>query len=174
MTDWISIAIFFLGLLVSYLALRREVRKDRNKEISDLLEWRVKVNTDRKSFKRFVKETKKEFRAINKKFDTINDKFFVIGHASGDNTFKKESPFQLNERGEKVSKMIKADAWAERLAKIVQKEITSTEAYDIQEFSFKYVLFDITYTDEERKLMRRVAYENSLAEKEVREVLGVY
>lgn len=121
--------------------------------------WIGSVNTDRTNFKEFMRE-------IKDKIDKIFSRLPPVV-ATG------QSPIRLTDLGKAISKELDASAWANRIADTVQDRVKGKEAYDIQHFSFEYVDNDDKYTDKERSMIRRIAYENGVSEEQVRRVLGI-
>lgn len=122
-------------------------------------EWKGEVNADRASFKEFMRE-------IRDKIDKIFDRLppvVAIGR----------SPVRLTELGQTISKEIEAPAWAGRIAAAVEDRVKGCEAYDIQDFSFSFVDGELQYSPDERRAIRKCAYEHGVSEEQVHRVLGI-
>ncbi len=83
-----------------------------------------------------------------------------------------QSPLGLSELGKNVSNELNAISWADEFVTNVQDEVRGKDAYEIQMFCMNYVMPDDRYTEEQRKVMRKVAYDNGLYVDEVRRVIG--
>ena len=120
--------------------------------------WIGHVNSDRKSFKEFMVEVRKDIKKI-------------LGHL-GPEVDSRTSPLRLNELGNKVSAEIEAAAWAFRVAPALKGRIDGMEAYDIQEFCFAYADNEAELSHEQQSLIKRAAYQNGLADSTVRRVMA--
>ncbi len=129
-------------------------------------EWKGAVDTDRKSFKEFMKKVRDDLKEIR------NDigKIFV---RIGPKVSVGQSPVRLSDLGSSISKEINALEWAEKVASAVQGQVKGLEAYEIQDFSFKYAENETHYSDQEQRDIRRSAYENGVTDEQVRRVLGI-
>ncbi|MCY4158099.1 MAG: hypothetical protein OXF48_00610 [Bacteroidetes bacterium] len=128
--------------------------------------WKGSVDTDRTNFKEFMSEIKNDIK-------DIRDSIFNISSQMTTKVADKQSPIRLTNLGKKISAKIDALTWAGRHAERVKENVKGKQPYDIQEFSFMYVQNHKNYSDEERILTRKIAYEEGLTEFEVRQVLGI-
>lgn len=120
--------------------------------------WYGSVNTDRANFKEFMQE-------IRYKIDQIFLRLPPVAAAN-------QCPIRLTDLGKTISEDLDAVTWASEITTTVENKIQGKEAYDIQYFSFKYI-DDYPYTDEEQSILRKVAYDGGISEKQVRRVLGI-
>ncbi len=120
--------------------------------------WYGSVNTDRANFKEFMQEIR----------DKIDQIFLRLPPAVA----ASQSPVRLTDLGKAISDDLDAVTWANEIAITVKDEVQGKEEYDIQHFSFKYI-DDYPYTDEEQSILRKVAYDRGVSEKQVRRVLGI-
>ena len=82
------------------------------------------------------------------------------------------SPLRLTKLGRNIAEELEADAWAARLADGLKEQVQGMDAYEIQDHCFEYVEKH-AYSDEERKRVRSVAYENGKPVDEIRRVLAI-
>ena len=129
-------------------------------------EWKGAVDTDRKSFKEFMKEVRDDLKEIRNDIGKI---FVRIGPKVSEG----QSPVRLSDLGSSISKEINALEWAVKVASAVQGQVKGLEAYEIQDFSFKYAENETHYSDQEQRDIRRSAYEKGVTEEQVRRVLGI-
>ncbi len=165
--DWALLIIAILGLGVTYYALRREIRRDREKELKKDSEWKGAVDTDRNFFKEFMKEVKDDIRTIN---NNINK---ILFRSAFQVFIEGKSPLGLTEQGKEVSKELNAVTWAKKAAETTKDEVKNKEAYNIQEFSFEYASKDEHYDTEELQLILDYAYSNGILKENVQSVFGI-
>ncbi len=84
-----------------------------------------------------------------------------------------KNPLQLTEHGKTVSEEITARAWVERVAGALNEEVEGKDAYEIQDFCFKYVENTDQYNDEERQAIRDTAYKRGIKAEDVLQVLAI-
>ena len=96
--------------------------------------WIGQVNSDRKSFKEFMREIKDDISGIR---DNVQKIFERLGPP----TAASASPAQLTDFGEKVAKGIDAHEWASSTAKTILENhaLLSLEPYQIEAFCQSYV-----------------------------------
>lgn len=66
--------------------------------------WHNSVNTDRENFKEFMEEVRKDLKELIKKISVISG------------TLNTNSPIELNEKGQTVSKELDVPDWARKIA----------------------------------------------------------
>lgn len=120
--------------------------------------WRGAVDADRTSFKEFMKEVRDDIKKILGRLP--------LAVAEG------QSPFRLNDLGKSVSEDIGARAWADRIVPTVADRLKGREAFEIQDFCFAYVS-EMEYTEQEKRAIKKSAYENAIEEGQVRRVLAI-
>lgn len=125
--------------------------------------WVGSVNSDRKNFKEFMQEIRSK----------IDDILLRLPRKPPSILLESESPLRLNEKGRELSNELDAAEWAKRTAGQVKDDVEGKEAYDIQEFSFKFAIKDVNYTNSELGSMRRVAYQNGVFEGDVKMVFAI-
>ena len=142
-------------------------RVDIRKKIEEDGTWKGSVNTDRANFKEFMREIRNDIKEINGKISQIFSRLPADVATS-------QSPIRLTDLGRDISKNVEATAWVNKVYDTVQGKVKGQEAYEVQQFSFKYADNDDHYTEEERIRIRKVAYDvNGISENEVRQVLGI-
>ena len=132
--------------------------------------WVEAVNKDRKTLLDAADKDRKRFREIVAEIREDIKKIFrrlPVQEITG------ASPLRLTDFGRALSDGIAGAEWATRIADAVAPQITGMEAYDIQEFSFAYVENDLAPSDDERKAMRRTAYEQGARMEQIRRVLAI-
>ena len=132
-------------------------------------EWKGGVNSDRKSFSEFIKETKGILEEIR------ND-IKQIFHKLDPPVAESKSPMQLTEYGEELSQKLNAQDWAERTAPTVLAKVSGKQPFEIhnfckdfvQEFSVKTHpdVFERSYesgiTDENMKIVLAIVLRDEL------------
>lgn len=108
-------------------------------------------------------------RSSCKRFATRLTRYFC---ASPPAVAASQSPVRLTDLGKAISEDLDAVTWANEIAITVKDKVQGKKEYDIQHFSFKYT-DDYPYTDEEQSILRKVAYDRGVSEKQVRRVLGI-
>jgi len=160
--DWVTAISVPITALVSIIS----VHIIMNRKTSDRAKWEGSVDSNMSNFKDFMREIKDDI-------SDIRNSIFNISTQMTSKVAGNQSPIQLTNLGKEISAQIDAPAWAEKLAEKAKENVKGKEPYDIQEFSFKYVQNHKNYLDEERILIRKIAYEKGLTEFEVRQVLGI-
>ncbi len=84
-----------------------------------------------------------------------------------------ESPLRLSELGKTLSEEIDAEAWVERIADQLKVNVAGKDAYEIQSFCFDYVENTDQYSDQERRIIHKVAYQRGIMAEEIRRVLAI-
>lgn len=121
--------------------------------------WIGKVNSDRKSFKDFIKE-------VRGKLDTILQ--FI-----GPQIATAISPIQLTDLGRKVSEAIEAKEWASELAEQLADEAKGKDAYEIQELARTNCNRDMDMNELRASICRKIAFQHGLKLEQVIDVLGI-
>ncbi len=136
----------------------------------------------------------RKFDAVDRKFDRINEKFeatiTTISEIARELTslvvvlkekglLKSQSPLQLSDEGEKISKKIQADVVFENNKKklINYMRFPYTNDYDIQQDAFYHILqenFIKTLEQKELIKIKQVAFQESLSFSEILMVLKVF
>ena len=164
MPTWIYYLIAAGAALAVFHALRALLwwvwDVDRTKKnLQGHTEWKATVNADRASFRRFMTE-------VRDKLDQLL--------ALSKTTATSQSPLQLTDLGEDVSNEIHAKAVAGRLQPIITERLgRGSQAFDIHDACFDYVMDKYEPTDEERIRIRRSAYEHGLERDQVLQVIAI-
>ncbi|MDE2826981.1 MAG: hypothetical protein OXL40_06685 [Bacteroidota bacterium] len=170
--EWITIITIVAGVIAAVASVVAAITavivvfRNKHKDDLQLAEWKGSVQKDLSAINKFMAR-------VDEKFENINQTFFKVFARLSGNVASDNSPRQLNDLGKEIAKLINADTWSKQLSYVVYPKLTSKESYDIQEFSLMYVWNDNNYTDQERQLLRRVAFEKGISENEVQEVLGL-
>lgn len=163
MPTWLAIligaAVTLTGVLATWGTLGLKIRERWEAKA----EWKGAVDSDRKSFKDFMKEIRKDITALRDEFRT---------YFGGKPLITPGSPLQLTGYGKKLSEELDGKKWAAEIATGLTDQLGGADAYEIQQFSFNHVE-DIEYTAEQSKLIRDIAYRNGLSEGNVRRVLAI-
>ncbi|MCY3628508.1 MAG: hypothetical protein F4065_07425 [Rhodothermaceae bacterium] len=155
-TAWIIAIVSILSLLITFVVVAITV----GTKIFHVSRWSGSVDTKLSHLEEFMKK-------LDRKFDRIRDQL------PAPNVMVGRSPLRLTEFGNDISKKIDGVNWASRIAETLTDHIQGKEAYDIQEYSFDYVLNKIKLSEEQLSLIRNVAYKKGIPEKGVRQVLGI-
>ena len=160
MPEWLPVAtaITLVMALVGIGIWIGGVNADR-KKTQGFEEWKGKVDSERKSFKEFMQEVRDDIKTILSRLPPAEA--------------TRTSPLRLTDFGRALSAGIAGPEWADRIADMVADQVVGMEAYEIQEFSFGYVENDLSPTEEERRAMRRTAYEQGARIEQVRRVLAI-
>ena len=132
--------------------------------------WVGGVNSNLKSLNTNVGEVKTTLSDFMKEVRGKMDQIFE--RLPSTPAIIERSPLRLTRLGRNISEELEADAWAARLAAELKGQVEGMDAYEIQDHCFKYVEKH-TYSDEEGKRVRRVAYENGKPVDEIRRVLAI-
>ena len=151
------------GMVFAGLAHRANARSSVRQDG----EWKGKVDADRRNFKEFMTEVRRDIRELRGDVKKIFDRL-----ATPSSIITRRSPLRLTELGEAISKEIGGKALASRIATNLGSWATDKDAYAIQEYSFEYVE-EFQYSDEERKTIRKSAYDNGLDVSVIRRVLAI-
>lgn len=121
--------------------------------------WRGRVDADRTAFKNFMAEVRADIKKILGRLPRT--------------VAEQQSPLRLNDLGHAVSEAINAREWADRIIPDVAERLEGSEAFEVEDFCFVYVGHTMEYSEEENRVIKRAAYENGLADEEVKRVLAI-
>ena len=144
---WIGIVAGLVGVLVTLLALMFKFG-----------DWHGKVNSDRSSFKEFMKEVRDDIKEILQRLPNP--------------PLSASSPLRLTDFGEKIAHNISAGEWADQIVEEVSKEVIGKSPYEIQEFCFTHVQ-SLKVSPDQKLLLDNCAYEHGIDVETVLKVLGV-
>ena len=144
LVNWISvIAAFLLVLIFAVFRIGK---------------WCGEVNSDRKIFKEFMEEIRRDIKDI-------------LNRLSPPPT-TTESPIRLSELGEQISKNVGAKAWAAEVAQELVDQTKGMNPFEVQTLSFEHAK-SFEPGDELLAKMQQSAYESGLDLEGVERVLGV-
>ena len=123
--------------------------------------WKGEVNSDRKSFKDFMKEIKRDIREIK-------DKLSGIPPATSPG-----SPLELTDYGKKLSKFLDAEKWAEEIAETLLPNVAGKDGYEVQEYCNTYVFDEFEPTDLQAQKIRECMFQNGATRTHVNEVFSL-
>ena len=133
-------------------------------------QWVGRVNSDRESFKDFVKE-------VREKLDKVEERIGEIFQRLQTQTTTRSSARRLTDLGKKISESLNAADWALQAVSDIKKfvpDINEMEPYDVQELCFRYVNTGVfSPTPEYEKRLKACAYENGIDLAQVRDVLAI-
>ena len=152
MNDWMAWP-YMVSAVIVVLAL-----------IFGIGKWVGGVNSDRDSFKTFMKGVQGELERIRASIEQILLRLPPV-------TVAHSSPIALTDLGEKVSHELDAPGWAERTAPKLVADIEGQDSYMIQQTCFEYAGDKLDADMEAR--VRSCAYENGLDREQVVNVLAV-
>ena len=121
--------------------------------------WKGRVDSDRASFKEFMKEVRDDIKQI-------------LGRLPS-HTLTGGSPLQLTSLGGSISKRIGAAALAQDLVPFLQPQTEGRTPYEIQEKCFDYVRHKYEPPDEVESLISTCVYDHGIDRGEVVDVLAV-
>lgn len=159
---WLPVICSVVIAIAAVIAVFMTVKSQK----SEHLKWMGSVDAKLSQFEISIQDIKNDIRSL-----TSN--IFDISYRMGSKVADKQSPVRLTDFGQEISKNLDAPNWVKKISDVVQHEVKGMEPYDIQEFSFQYVQDDTHYSDENRRLIRDIAYEQGISEFEVRQVLGI-
>lgn len=141
-----------VGILILILGVGTAVHK--------ISKWSGSVDTDRTNFREFMQKIE----------DKIEQIFLRLPPPK---TVNSRSPLRLNPLGEHIWAELNASEWIDTFADTVHESVKDKEAYEIQEYSFEYVDNNNHYSEDQLRIIRRLAYENGLSDFDVRRVVGI-
>lgn len=127
--------------------------------------WVGRVNSDRESFKGFVKEIRTDISEIRTNINRIFERLPVP------QLVKTSSPVTLTERGAEVSKTVQSKAWSDKHAPHLVDGAHGKEEFEIFDLCVDYVRQQFQEDADLQRAVRAGAYEYGANE---REVLKVY
>ena len=128
--------------------------------------WVGSVNSDRKSFREFMKEIQNEISKIHDSIESILVRLPPT-------TIARSSPLTLTSLGQHVSQELDARGWAERTAPTLADRAEGQDPYTIQEACFKYVADEFQPDADMEAKIRSSAFENGIDRDQVVRVLAV-
>ena len=129
--------------------------------------WVGGVNSDRKTFKEFMREIKNEISKIHDNIGKILDRLPAA-------TIAHSSPLTLTSLGRQVSQELDARGWAERTAPTLADRVRGQDRYTIQETCFEYVDDEKFQPDADMEAkIRSCAFENGIDREQVIKVLAI-
>ena len=120
--------------------------------------WKGKVDSDRASFKEFMKEVRNDIKELLRR---------------SSHTLAGSSPLRLTDLGKSISGRLDAPALAQDLAPLLQKRIEGKTPYEIQEMCFDYIRHEYKPPDQVEALIKACAYDNGIDRGQVVDVLAV-
>ncbi|MCY4186216.1 MAG: hypothetical protein OXC82_11790 [Rhodobacteraceae bacterium] len=135
--------------------------------------WIGNVNSDRNSFKEFMREIREDIKKLGKRLAKLSDDITVI--KTQKSVLKTGSLISLTEFGKKISEEIGAKDFAQKEAKEFFRldAIQSKNVYDIQRFSLEYIHIDFEPNEEYLSKMKEVSYKNGIPLGETKDVLAI-
>ena len=122
-------------------------------------QWKEKVDSDRASFKEFMKEVRKNIKEILRRLPS--------------HTLAGGSPLRLTDVGKSISERLGAPALAQDLAPLLQERIERRTPYETKEMCFDYIRHEYKPLDEVESLIKTCAYDNVIDRGQVVDVLAV-
>lgn len=121
--------------------------------------WKGKVDSDRASFKEFMKEVRNDIKEILRRLPS--------------RTLAGGSPLRLTDLGKSISERLGTPVLAQGLAPLLQERIEGKTPYEIQEMCFDYIRHEYKPPDEVEALIKTCAYDNGIDRGQVVDVLAV-
>ena len=134
-------------------------------KISDRAEWRGKVDSDRTSFKKFMKEIREDIQEIRADIKKIFERLPRRAAMAS-------SPMRLTDLGKEIAEAIDAKAWAANLALTLTSQLEGNSPYKIQETARDYCM-KLEMNEEQLALCGNCAYEKGVSLDQVKGVLGL-
>ena len=150
MNEWFANPLFWIALL-SLLSVAAGV-------IFAFGQWKGKVDSDRASFKEFMKEVRNDIKEILRR---------------SSHTLAGSSPLRLTDLGRAISERLDAPALTQTLAPLLQERIKGKTPYEIQEICFDYIRHEYKPPDKIEELIKTCAYDNGIDRGQVVDVLAV-
>lgn len=126
--------------------------------------WIGQVNTDRKSFKEFMKELKNDVGEIR------NDIKSILSRLSPPIVAGK-SPIQLTEYGKELAEKASMHQVASRLAPILLDSIGDFETFEVHDFCLNYARSELPETEERQ--VSKGAFEAGASKDDIRLILAI-
>ena len=125
--------------------------------------WAGSVNSDRDTFKEFMREIRGDIKNI------------LIRLPDSTGVDSPGSPRVLTDFGHSIAKEIRATKWAERLCHSgqLQREVEGMTNYQVQEFCFHFVQNRFEPNDQELRTLEDCAYDNGIEVEKVRRFLAI-
>lgn len=120
--------------------------------------WKGKVDSDRTSFKEFMREVRDDIKELLSRTPV--------------RVVQGGSPLRLTELGEAISQDLDAPRWADGLVPELKEQVAGKLPYEIQEISLEHVRA-LRFSDEERRAVQQIAYDNAITEEQVRDVVAI-
>lgn len=151
MPDWLTISVAFAigGLIFAFG------------------KWYGNVNSDRKSFKEFMREVKEDIGGMQEKIDRILDRTFPPSRL-----ITSKSPLSLTDLGEEVAEDLNAEDWADKKALRVWEDVQEMEDYEVHEYCFDRVRTP-QFTGNMKGAIRKIAYEHGISTEDIYDVLAI-
>ena len=121
--------------------------------------WKGKVDSDRASFKEFMKEVRDDIKEI-------------LGRLPSP-TVTDASPLQLTDCGKSISERLGAADLARNLAPLLRTQVEGKTPYEIQERCFDYVRHEYEPPEEVETRVKTCAYDHGIKRGQVLDVLAV-
>lgn len=127
--------------------------------------WTGRLETVDSDFRAFVKKIDNKIEKLGKKISRIDER---IPHPR---TLESASPLRLSELGTSISKDMKADEWAARVAQGLAAQVAGKQDFEVDQFSDEYV--ESRLNNKDAAWVARHAYESGVTPAAVRAVLRV-
>ena len=121
--------------------------------------WVGAVNSDRTSFKEFMKE--------------VRDKLDKILEWQLSKTVTSDSPLKLTKLGQTISESLDVPSLVENLFPELSERAKGKNPYDVQELCFKFIRGEYKPDDALNERMKDCAYEHGIVIDEVHDVLAI-
>ena len=122
-------------------------------------EWKGGINSDRDTFKEFMKE-------VRDKLDRIFERLPPPGLSTTD------SPVVLNALGKKVSEAMDIKAWAKDVAPGLLERVAGWKEHRVYEFCTEHAK-GLDLTEEQQDIAKALAYEHGFRADEVRTAYAI-
>lgn len=128
--------------------------------------WHGRVNSDRHTFKEFMKEVKKDLEEIKVNISELSGKVSELSGkvsvlVSQDTIDTSDSPTRLNKKGKSISEEIQGKQWAKVVAKQYVDAQREKQPYDIQKFAFDQA-YKFEFSKDMVEKMKQSAWENGV------------
>ena len=133
--------------------------------------WYNAVNTDRATFKEFMKEVREELKEVREELREIRQHLTRVFQRLPVRTTADDSPVRLTDLGQTIADELTAREWARSLAPTLLPTIVGTRPYEVDEFADHHVTDDLP--EDWRVRVAECAYEHGLQRDQVLAVLRV-
>lgn len=161
MSEWwwiiglVGVIVPLIGILIAVIGIFFRVGR-----------WVGDVNTDRKNFRDFMTEVRKDITEVREDIKKILRR-------SPPAPVEEGSPLTLSDLGKEISETLHTHEWAEDVATTFSERVKGKEPYQVHEMCFDYIKNEFTPTADQDRGIGTCAYEKSIDRDKVLDVFAV-